>query len=524
MSGERFAFPHRQEKQSEVHRAKKLSDNSFSREESEIPSTKPSGNQKNGLHVSTTTQSTKAERSPDARPRKDKAKNSQLDFPMKTIAAQLTAQSSSTASLPDLSTNKGSRKRRYERQTSDVSEVSSSYHQKRMMSAAQSSSSPNFLVTRSRPGEFHIDDNTALTSGKTALPSNALKGKSKDKNGEKSDASTPPTPDSPQQPAVETRVSHNPSIPNAKSVEKSSSSPRKQKRNLVPHLDIVDMESPEPSAALEQRSSDKGSPSSIGKRKRQGADSHYSTPSSERKKLKHSKTKAEQSGPKEVFPKNGSAIAGPSKQNKGKGKELATASNVQTDNSYAGSSDAFNGFLGDGLSNSPDEISILTTKIARSKLTRSSSSIDLQRTRCQTMPPISSLKSARPSIRDTLFPGNFMDTLKDQIKDIFTQSLSQLQKSAQPTASARVASGSPPSLASASHQEIIRYYGGREEPFDEDQLVQIIKNPSLSGLKRNKVAEHAFSTNGSVRASYRHLQTKLTGREWAKVAPKQKKT
>ena len=482
--------------------------------------------EKSGLLIFSTNKSTKTELSSNTTPHEKRLRKDQLDSAINAIADQSPAQSSSSLSLPDGGTDKKGRKRKHERRASDmsvVSEVSSSAHKKRKKTAST-------LAAKSRHDECPDDARTALASdlaaslsGPLLKPSKKTKSKEKHKGSTGSDASSRPTSEKPLEPAVEIQNSDSHGLPVAKNGEECLLRRRGEKRKPVPHLDVADVKSPESPSLPQCSNPDKRAPSSGEKRNRDSAESDSSTSPSEPKKSKKSKASTDHSRSKKIFRKVGSSEAGPSRRDKGKGKEVVTAPYVAND-SCAETFDTFNAFLDSNFPNTADKPLTLSNTAVTSRQVRSNSASNLHKFRCQTMPPIGAFKAARPSTRDTILldPGDFMETLNDKIKQAFNQSISQMQASSQSTVPTRVTSGPPPLLASANHHEILRYYGGREEPFNEDQLVEIIKNPVLTGMKRYQVAEHAFSTTGSVRASYRHLQARLTEAEWARVAPKRK--
>lgn len=492
--------------------------------------------EKSRFPISATTQSTKTEKSSDIAPHERKRRNSQLGSAINTIAAKPTVQSSS-ASSPDCKIDKVSRKRKHEREASDPStahKVSPSDHKKRKKTASQSSSSTTISAAKSGHGEpsrgaemTQTSDLAASTPSPLLKPSKEKKRKDKGNNETQSDVPIPSTSYLPEQSAVETQVSDSPDLTVAKDGEEASSRPKRKKRKPVPQLKVVDLKSPESPIMRDFSTSDKEEPSPGEKRKTRSAERDSSTPPSERKKIKQSKATAKQS--KKSFPQVGSSEAGPSRQNKGKGKEVVTSPIVWTDNSCVEPFDVFDSFPDNDFSDFVDEPPTLSNKAARRREAATTFSVNPSRFRSQTMPPISSFNSTRPSIRDSLvldrghFMGTLMNTFNDNIKEAVTQSFDQLQISSHSTVPVRVTSGPPPPLASATHHEILRYYGARDEPFNDDQLVEIVRNPILSGLKRNQVAEHAFSTAGSVRATYRRLQARLTEAEWSKVAPKQKR-
>ncbi|KAG7009725.1 hypothetical protein G7Y79_00002g008400 [Physcia stellaris] len=499
---------------------------------SKISSTEPSSFERVRPPLAATTQSTR-----DAAPHEKKSKNNPLGCAITTVAAHAPAKSSSSAILSERVTDKVSKKRRHERRTSELSivpEASSNVHKKRKKTTSRSRPLKNRSAAKARLGESPYGTETALATGLAASSSSALhkpserkKSKDKGKNGTLSGAPTPSTSCIPQQPAVKPRVSGSSNLTDADNDEGASSSLRRKKSETVPQLNIVDIEWPEPFTLSQCSTPEKKKFSSGGKRKRRGTDRDSSTAPSARKKSKQSEATAKPS--KKSFPKVGSSEAGPSRQNKGKGKEVVTSPIVWTDNGCADPL-VFDCFPDNGFADFVDEPSALSNKAARNRREESNFPVNPSRFRSQTMPPPSSFNSTRPSLRDSLgldrgdFMGALITTLNDRyIKEVVTQSFDELQRSSQSTAPAGVTSGPPPPLASATHHEILQYYGARREPFTEDQLVEIIRNPMLSGLKRNKVAEDAFSTNGSVKASYRHLQARLTEAEWAKVAPKQKR-
>ena len=519
-SGERFRFANRQSKQSHHSSVNKPPEPPSRSHDTELPSPEDS----KISSIDSVSPQIKTESFSDIAPQESKGGKSRLGSAIETIAAQPTVQSSS-ASLPNCNIDKVSRKRKHEREASDVStapKVSSSDHKKRKKIASQSSSSTTISAAKSRYGEplrgaemTQSSDLAALTPSPLLGHSKEKKRKEKSNNGTQFDVPITSTSYPPQQVAVESKVSDTADlpVPVANNGEEAFSKPRRKKRKPVPHLNVLDMKTPEAPVMPDPSTSGKEEPSSGDKRKRCSPESDLSTSPSERKKLKQSK---------KSFPKVGSSKAGPSRQDKGKGKEVVTSPKVWTDSSCAEPFEVVDSLPDNDFSDLMDELSTLSSKAARERQAESTFSVNPSRFRSQTMPPTSSFKSTRPNIRDNLVldRGDFMGSY---IKEVVTQSFDELQISSQSTASAGVTSGPPPSLASANHHEILRYYGARREQFTEDQLVEIVRNPMLSGLKRNKVAEHAFSTNGSVKAPYRHLQARLTEAEWAKVAPKQKR-
>ena len=212
-----------------------------------------------------------------------------------------------------------------------------------------------------------------------------------------------------------------------------------------------------------------------------------------------------------------SPTPGPSRRSKGKSRQQTPPNHMVEPESTSGGSI---NILDDVPAGLDEEIALQSGAASHGERVLQNISSNIPRFRCQTMPPFISKQPSRIVGSDlTQFEEVIDKALDRKFKKALELERAQcLAQNSSQTTVPLVANNMPPPPPPTSSN--VPPYAPGGQRLDNDQLVAIIKDWTLSGISRHKRAEYAFSQKGAVRPGFYHLRNLVTTEEWKRVRPK----